>query len=104
MITINLLRKTIVLLLILVVPPVFGQQLATRWSADGNSYYKIEQNEIVQFTLPANTRTVLVSAKQLTPENETKPLVVNHYSFSSDNRKVLIYSNATRVWRINTRG
>jgi dipeptidyl-peptidase-4 len=83
---------------------LFGQQLATRWSSDGNSYYKIEQNEIVQYALPTSTRTVVVSAKQLTPEGASNPLTVNLYSFSSDNKKVLIYTNATRVWRINTRG
>jgi dipeptidyl-peptidase-4 len=75
-----------------------------RWSSDGNAYYKVEQKELVQYTLPANSRSVVVSAKQLTPSGQSTPLKIDWFSMSGDGKKVLIYTNATRVWRINTRG
>src|SRR5688572_2256150 len=97
--------KSILLLLVVIVSITsFAQQGATRWSTDGNAYYRTEQNEIMQYTLPANTKKVLVSKQQLTPAGQSSPLEINHYIFSPDEKKMLIYTNTTRVWRINTRG
>src|ERR1700756_799902 len=42
-------------------------QAQTNWNADGNSYTTIEDNAIVEITLPAMTKTTLVSAEQLAP-------------------------------------
>ncbi|MDH4297172.1 MAG: S9 family peptidase, partial [Cyclobacteriaceae bacterium] len=69
-----------------------------------NAYYAIEQNEIIQYTLPAIERKVLVNKQQLTPEGQRIPLQIDHYIVSNDHNKLLIYTNAKRVWRINTRG
>ncbi len=105
MITINHCRGFVFLFLLILVSSARAQQGGSlRWSTDGNSYYKIEQNEIAQYTLPANSRTVLASAKQLTPAGQSAPLKVNLFSLSADGKKMLVYTNATRVWRINTRG
>jgi dipeptidyl-peptidase 4 len=105
MITINRLKGFIVLVVFLCLATIASAQKAgIRWSKDGNSYYKLDQNEIVQFTLPANERKVIATKQQLTPAGETSPLGLNLFSFSDDNKKILLYTNATRVWRINTRG
>src|SRR5688572_17739605 len=77
---------------------------AQKWSADGNSYYLIEQNELIKYTLPGNTKQTFISKQQLTPAGKTEPLGVRHYSFSTDGKKVLIFTNAKRVWRIRTKG
>jgi len=37
------------------------------WNKDGNAYTTIEDNAIVEITLPAMTKTTLVSAGQLAP-------------------------------------
>jgi dipeptidyl-peptidase 4 len=74
------------------------------WSTDGNSYYEIKKNEITQFTLPENTSKVIVSSKQLTPSGETKPLEISYFTFSSDQQKVLLFTNTVKVWRLNTKG
>ncbi|MBA4318403.1 MAG: hypothetical protein C0412_08375, partial [Flavobacterium sp.] len=42
------------------------QSFSQNWSSDGNSYYRIENNEIKQYSLPENSPKVLVSSKQLT--------------------------------------
>ncbi|MFM9825349.1 DPP IV N-terminal domain-containing protein, partial [Flavobacterium sp.] len=74
------------------------------WSSDGNSYYRIEQNEIKQYSLAENSSKVLVSSKQLTPQGATTPLEISHFSFSNDQQKVLLFTNTIKVWRLNTKG
>jgi dipeptidyl-peptidase-4 len=46
----------------------------------------------------------VVSKQQLTPAGQSAPLNLNLFNFSDDGKKVLLYTNAARVWRINTRG
>jgi dipeptidyl-peptidase 4 len=75
-----------------------------KWSADGNSYYKVEGNELVQYNLPENKPVVILSKKQLTPAGMANPLQFSHYSFSDAQQKVLLFTNTKRVWRLNSRG
>ena len=75
-----------------------------RWSVDGNSYYRTEKNELVQYTLPENKPVVVLSKQQLTPADSEKPLQFSYYSFSGDQQKVLLFTNTKRVWRLNSRG
>jgi dipeptidyl-peptidase-4 len=75
-----------------------------RWSVDGNSYYKVEKNELVQYTLPDNKPVIVLTEQQLTPAGTTNPLHFRFYSFSSDQQKVLLFTNTKRVWRLNSKG
>jgi dipeptidyl-peptidase 4 len=75
-----------------------------RWSVDGNSYYRVEKNELVQYSLPDNKPVVVLSKQQLTPAGSEKPLQFSFYSFSADQQKVLLFTNTKRVWRLNTKG
>lgn len=77
---------------------------AQKWSADGNSYYRLLKNEINQYSLPQNEAKVLVSNKQLTPEGKTSPLKISYFTFSADQQKVLLFTNTKKVWRLNTKG
>jgi dipeptidyl-peptidase 4 len=105
MITINRLKGLLILcLLVFISLAVSAQQGAIKWSKDGSSYYRLEQDEIVQYTLPSNDRKVLVTKQHLTPSGQSAPIKVNLYQFSDDGSKLLLYTNSTRVWRINTRG
>jgi len=83
---------------------IFSQQGGFKWSSDGNSYYRIENNNWMQYTLPENIAKVLMSKEQLTPKNSTLPLDVSYFIFSNDEQKVLIFTNTKRVWRLNTKG
>ncbi|HYG20222.1 MAG TPA: DPP IV N-terminal domain-containing protein [Ohtaekwangia sp.] len=96
--------KTVWLVIILAISTATAYGQAIKWSADGNTYYRIEQNEIVQYTLPSNDKKVFISKRQLTPAGQNTPLKVSLFAFSDDSRKVLIFTNTQRVWRINTRG
>jgi dipeptidyl-peptidase 4 len=92
------------LLITLVTLTAQSQSGEIRWSNDGNSYYRIEKNELVQYTLPDNKPVVVLSKQQLTPTDATKPLQISYYSFSTDQQKMLLFTNTKRVWRLNTRG
>jgi len=75
-----------------------------KWSLDGNSYYKIVDNELVTSTLPDYEIKTIISKAQLIPEGKSEPLKISHFSFSSDQQKVLIFTNTKKVWRLNTKG
>lgn len=82
---------------------VFAQG-GIKWTTDGLGYYRTEAGEIVQYSLPGSTKTVLVSKKELTPEGQNKALGVRSFAFSVDGKKTLIYTNTKKVWRLDTRG
>lgn len=101
----HLLRiKSICLVVLLITCAGLQAQPGFQWSKDGNACYRLEQGDIVQYTLPANERKVVITRQQLTPSGESNPLRVSLYTFSEDQRKVLIFTNTKHVWRINTRG
>ena len=77
---------------------------ALKWGKEGNYFYKVSSGAIVRVDLPASRETVVVSGEMLIPFGHGRPLVVRDFSFSADGKKVLIYTNAKRVWRYDTRG
>src|ERR1700733_8975294 len=68
-----------------------------RWSTEGNAYYKTEDHNIIQFSLPDNQQTIIVSKNMLVPEGMEKPLNIAAFSFSKDHQKLLIYTNTKKV-------
>ena len=77
---------------------------SSKWTPDGNGYYSAEQQQIVKFDLLTQQARVIISKDLLTPKGSSKPLAVRDFSFSADEKKLLIFTNTKRVWRYNTRG
>ncbi|HRH42903.1 MAG TPA: S9 family peptidase [Pyrinomonadaceae bacterium] len=82
-----------------------------RWLKSGNAYTKIEPSvtvkggtDLVSYDVEKNTRTVLIPAEKLIPTNDSTPLRISGYEWSSDNQQMLIFTNTKRVWRLNTLG
>ncbi len=82
-----------------------------RWLADGSGYTTLKPapgpdggREIVRYDPASGRREVLVTAAQLTPHGETKPLSLADYAWSPDARRLLIFTYTKRVWRRETRG
>jgi dipeptidyl-peptidase 4 len=101
----NSLRLVAVALLVFFVPLIGSSQSGDlKWSTDGNSYYQIEKNELVQYTLPDKKPVVVLSKQQLTPSGSENPLQFSYYSFTADQQKVLLFTNTKRVWRLKTKG
>jgi Dipeptidyl aminopeptidases/acylaminoacyl-peptidases len=85
-------------ILVIFLPVVAISQGGFTWSKDGNSYYRTENGEILQYKLPGNTSTVLASKTQL------KGMPVRSFRFSDDEQKLLVFTNTQKVWRLHTRG
>ena len=93
---------------------VYGGLIHTEGSSnvnwlDGERYSKIERNsegknEIVAYSAKDNKREVIISAEKLVIPSTGKQLSVRSFTFSKDNKQVLIYTNTRRVWRYDTRG
>jgi dipeptidyl-peptidase-4 len=87
--------------------PRFGP---ARWRPDGVSYAVIERAagtdggwDIVRFDAATGAREVLVAGAKITPPGQ-KPLSIDDYAWSADGKRLLIFTNTKKVWRLNTRG
>ena len=77
---------------------------STQWANDGYQYYKAQGGEVVVLdTRDASKKTVLLSKEMLTPQGE-KAIAPRNFYLSADGQKVLVYTNAKKVWRYPTRG
>jgi dipeptidyl-peptidase-4 len=80
------------------------------WQKDGEIYTILEPTaggkgmDIVAYDTASGKRSVLIAAKQLTPKDAKAPLAIDGYSWSDDRKKLLIFTNTKKVWRLNTRG
>ncbi|MBP6668882.1 MAG: S9 family peptidase [Gemmatimonadales bacterium] len=92
--------------------PFFSGQFAppTRWTPDGEAYFSSDRRpgtkgpDLVRVNPETGEKTVLVRSEQLVPAGDSVPLRAASYRFSDDGRKVLLFTNTARVWRLNTRG
>lgn len=99
--------------------------VASRWHPDGKSFTVLETNpayegaekavdvngdliehpkDLVTYDFETLDRTVLLSAQDLVTPASERPLVIDDYAWSKDQRKLLLYSNSVRVWRVKSRG
>ena len=83
----------------------------TRWIDNGKYYTTLEGSkdvsggkDIVKYETESGKREIMVSAKFLIPEVETKPLGISNYIWSPNRNFLMIYTNTARVWRQNTKG
>lgn len=74
------------------------------WSDDGKFFYEIENNTIVSYKLPSFEKTIVVGSQQLIPHGSRNPIHIKNFSFTNDQKKILIYTNTKKVWRSDTRG
>jgi dipeptidyl-peptidase 4 len=96
--------RQLILSFTLLVITIAASAQSIKWANDGVSYYKAESGEINKYTLPKNTRTVLLSKEKLKQESTSKSITIRNFIFSPDERSVLIYTNTKKVWRYDTRG
>ena len=123
-------RLYIIPVLLLLVLPVFAQQTdatlltvdsiftyrtrplgPVQWQSDGSGYFALEPApnrrgsvDIVRYDVTTGERTVKIAAEKLIPSGASNPLAVEEFSMTTDEQKLLIFTNSARVWRSNTRG
>lgn len=87
----------------------FGKDFSATWRSGGRHWTTIDPNgdgqlEIWQVDAASGRRTRLVAAAELIPEGADEPIDIDGFSFSPDGQKLLIFTNAQRVWRARTKG
>jgi dipeptidyl-peptidase-4 len=83
---------------------MLSAQGSFKWAKNANGYYRIDEGELVFYSLPQNTKTTVITKKQLIPQGKTTPLALRNYRFSDNEKKVLLFTNTKKVWRMHTRG
>ena len=92
------------LLIFLISLSVSAQRRSIIWADDGSSYFQVENNELIRHILPGNETDTVISKNQLIPKGSSGPLKISFFAFSGDQRKVLLFTNTKKVWRLNTKG
>jgi dipeptidyl-peptidase-4 len=82
----------------------FNGEAQVNWTNDGDSYFQLEENQLVTYTLPKHDAKTVISKEQLTPAGKSEPISVAHFAFSEDQQKILLFTNTKKVWRLNTKG
>ena len=101
----SFLRIKILLLLICISTLSVAQNRGKiNWTADGNSYTKIKDGNIIQIDPVTEEEVIVVSKAKLTDPATSKTLVPQSYEFNSNYTRVLIFTNTVKVWRYNTMG
>ena len=81
-----------------------------KWLRSGNAYTRLEPaatgkgSDLISVDPATGNKQVLIAAAKFTPSGVTEPLAVQNYEWSTDNNRLLIYTNSKKVWRLNTRG
>jgi dipeptidyl-peptidase-4 len=69
-----------------------------RWMRGGAAYTTVEDGSLIQYETSTGKRQILVDKDRL---NDVK---IEDYSWSSDEKKLLVYTASKKVWRQNTLG
>ncbi|MEM6638351.1 MAG: DPP IV N-terminal domain-containing protein [Pseudomonadota bacterium] len=101
------------------------QPVASRWHPNGTAFTVLETNskyagaerqtdengdliehpkDLVSYDFDTLERTVILSAEQLVPDGGGQPLVIDDYTWSDDQSRLLLYTNSVKVWRVKSRG
>jgi dipeptidyl-peptidase-4 len=93
-----------------------------RWLADGSCFTTLEDSpaddssplsdqsketkprDIIRHNCRTGERETIVPSTRLVPPGQLDPLRIDGYWWSADEKKLLIFTNAKRVWRQDTRG
>jgi len=77
-----------------------------QWTQRGDSYVTVDNsssgNELTLWNTATGETSTFVPANKLMVNG--KPILVESFSLSEDESKVLIFTNSSRVWRSNTKG
>ena len=101
---IRVLSYILVALLVATTVDAVSQRPDLKWSGEGDSYYRLIDNQIIKYTLPGNIPYTLVSREKLIPPDSTAPLKIDYFNIDEKTGKVLLMTNAMKVWRLKTRG
>src|SRR6185369_5229968 len=74
-----------------------------RWQEDGSGYLALEPSpsrkdavDLVRYDINTGDRSIKIAADKLVPSNATEPLVIEEFTLTPDEKKVLIFTNSAR--------
>jgi len=77
------------------------------WMRDGQYYTTLVRTDhdiqIRRYNIVTGNYKVLVASSQLFVSGRNKPVIIQGYQFSSDEKKILIKTDVERIWRHSTR-
>jgi len=100
----NLKMKVLLVLLCAAQFTVAQNRGRINWTADGNSYTRIKDGNIVHVNPATDEETVIIKKTQLTDPETGKTITPQSYEFNSNYTRVLVFTNTAKVWRYRTRG
>ncbi len=74
------------------------------WLKAGNAFVQEEEGSLVMHSLPGDQVTPILPKEALQPPGQQEPLAVEGFSYSADEKQILLFTNTQRVWRLNTKG
>ena len=90
------------------------KEALTAWRKKGASCLLLEKSEtleegkdIFDWNPETDEKTLILSADKFIPKDSDKPLKLEkqeNLTWSPDQKKLLIYTNTKKVWRVNSRG
>lgn len=90
------------------------KEAQTAWRPEGASCLILEKSETIEdgkdlfdWNPETDKKTLILSADKFIPKGSDKPLKLEkqgNLTWSPDEKKLLIYTNTKKVWRINSRG
>src|SRR6187399_440659 len=98
----NLKMKVLLVLLCAAQFTVAQNRGRINWTADGNSYTRIKDGNIVHVNPATDEETVIIKKTQLTDPETGKTITPQSYEFNSNYTRVLVFTNTAKVWRYRT--
>jgi dipeptidyl-peptidase-4 len=98
-------QRILVFLFVALSAQSFGQsQENLIWSKDGQSYYILQEGNIVIQNPTKASAVQWVDGKTLIPVGAKQPIAIQKFTLSTNQDLVLIQTNSKRVWRYETMG
>ncbi len=85
------------------------KQVEVQWMGDGRHYTELEpvaegRADLYRVDARSGERELLVKGSDLVPGPGAEPILIEDYTFSADESKLLIFSDVERIWRHSERG
>jgi dipeptidyl-peptidase 4 len=74
------------------------------WAKDSTSYFVLEQSRIMKYTLPDNSKEVIMEKEKFVSSGSNAAMEIKGFQFSADEKKILLFTNTIKVWRYETKG
>ncbi len=86
-----------------------AENFSAHWMSDGRTWARLEADAegapaLWLVDVLTGERNRLIEADELLPPGGQEPIAVESYTFSEDERRVLLFTNSQQVWRARTKG